>query len=1093
MKSNSKKIVILIVLTMGFVLFPNIKLDFGDGQKFNIIHPKPSAGYLESFIHVDGNWTATTSKAWCSGDGSWSNPYIIENVTIDAISSPTGSGILINNSKSEYFIIRNTKVYNAGIAGVKLENANNGTIINNNCSNNGAKGIFLYNSYNNTISGNTANNNSQIGIAISSYCDNNTISGNTANNNTQIGIYIGSYSNNNTISGNTANDNTNCGIYIGSYSNNNTITGNTANDNDQFGIYLEYYCDNNTISGNTANDNTYCGIAIYNYCDNNTIINNTANDNTQYGIYLGVECDISTITNNTANDNGQHGIGLRSSNNTVSGNTVNNNTQYGIYLNDSHNNTISGNTANDNAQHGIYLGLNCDNNTISGNNMTHSGIYIEGSSLEEYSSHNIDITNLVNDKPIYYYANEIGLGKDNFTYAGDPGQVILANCNNSKVSNLNLSYTSIGIFLCYSNNNTISKNIVNHNTQYGIYLTSYCDDNNITENYIYFNAMGAIVIESSTCDDTIISGNIIVSSDARFITDSGTNTIIKNCYFGMISPSIIVEVLAQLFSPTEIIITINVSSQHIGLEFSELSIQGWWNGNLIPLSNIIELGNSQYNISLTPILIEPILLNMTISAAYHNDKYYEINFSVYEPEYDRLFLEITKERFDEDEFEIYFRISNYSNDDINTASIQAWWDGINVNNPSVNFYGNGNYSVRLDPIFVGPTDNAPLFNMTISAPGYSDLYYEYEIANLYSTHLHVEFLFETYSEDNFTLYFQVENNTGGLIEGATIQAWWNGSENLVDVFVLNIFVGIYYVVLEPIFVSNASNYYESIEFNMTITAPGYENFYYERNISIEMSIPPPVSVSNLLFIEIWDQSFSLEEFNITFYLYNREIQGISDADIQMWWNGDNVSSNVVELENGLYNIMLTPLFTEPGEEPILLNMSVKAIGYPDKYYETKIAVKPDSEPDEDSKVLNIEILYQLFFMDEFNITFYIFNESNHGIDNVTIQMWWNSRNISTSVQNLGSGLYFVSLEPITVKPGEDPILLEIDISASGYEDKSFETYIAVDPDILLGETGEQTEDSPLIIIIITSTSIAGGIIIIGATAFLLRRRKGLKS
>jgi len=63
------------------------------------------------------------------------------------------------------------------------------------------------------------------------------------------------------------------------------------------------------------------------------------------------------------------------------------------------------------------------------------------------------------------------------------------------------------------------------------------------------------------------------------------------------------------------------------------------------------------------------------------------------------------------------------------------------------------------------------------------------------------------------------------------------------------------------------------------------------------------------------------------------------------------------------------------------------------------------------------------------------------------------------------------------------------ISAIGYENKSFETYIAVDPDILFGETGEPAEDSPLLIIIITSTSIVGGIILIGATIFLLRRRK----
>ena len=103
-------------------------------------------------------------------------------------------------------------------------------------------------------------------------------------------------------------------------------------------------------------------------------------------------------------------------------------------------------------------------------------------------------------------------------------------------------------------------------------------------------------------------------------------------------------------------------------------------------------------------------------------------------------------------------------------------------------------------------------------------------------------------------------------------------------------------------------------------------------------------------------------------------------------------------------------------------------------------------------------------------------------------MWWNGSDVSSSVHNLGSGLYFVSLEPITVIPGEDPILLEMNISASRYEEKSFETYIAVDPDILLEERGKLAEDSPLLIIIITSTSITGGIII-GAIAFLLRRRK----
>ena len=42
MKSNSKKIVILIILAIGFVFLPNMMLDFGDGQKTNVINPKES-------------------------------------------------------------------------------------------------------------------------------------------------------------------------------------------------------------------------------------------------------------------------------------------------------------------------------------------------------------------------------------------------------------------------------------------------------------------------------------------------------------------------------------------------------------------------------------------------------------------------------------------------------------------------------------------------------------------------------------------------------------------------------------------------------------------------------------------------------------------------------------------------------------------------------------------------------------------------------------------------------------------------------------------------------------------------------------------
>ncbi len=204
----------------------------------------------------------------------------------------------------------------------------------------------------------------------------------------------------------------------------------------------------------------------------------------------------------------------------------------------------------------------------------------------------------------------------------------------------------------------------------------------------------------------------------------------------------------------------------------------------------------------------------------------------------------------------------------------------------------------------------------------------------------------------------------------------------------------------------------------------------------------------------------------------------------MWWNGNLILSNdIKDNGNGFYNVSLLPIFVEPDENPILLNMTFSAAYHNVKYYEMNIAVEPepDDAPVSVSNLLFIEIRDQSFSLEEFNITFYIYNESNHGIDNVTIQMWWNSTDVSSIVLNLGSGLYFVSLEPITVKPGEDPILFEMNISAFGYEDKSFETYIAVDHDVLLGDDstgGEAIPGYSIIFIGLTAVGTIGLIYVI---------------
>jgi len=137
----------------------------------------------------------------------------------------------------------------------------------------------------------------------------------------------------------------------------------------------------------------------------------------------------------------------------------------------------------------------------------------------------------------------------------------------------------------------------------------------------------------------------------------------------------------------------------------------------------------------------------------------------------------------------------------------------------------------------------------------------------------------------------------------------------------------------------------------------------------------------------------------------------------------------------------------------------------------------------------VEITEHSYLLEQFNLTFFIFNETGQGIDFATINMWWNENDISDDVQNLGKGLYFVSLEPITVMPGEDPILLKMVISASGYEDKAFKTYLAIDPDTLEKEVGKAADGVPLVIILVAIISTAAGITVATATVVLLRKRK----
>jgi len=68
---------------------------------------------------------------------------------------------------------------------------------------------------------------------------------------------------------------------------------------------------------------------------------------------------------------------------------------------------------------------------------------------------------------VYYYKNTVGLIPSDFTNAG---QVILVNCDNSIIENINTSRGSCGIALHYCEGNMIRYVNSSYNNDCGIYL-----------------------------------------------------------------------------------------------------------------------------------------------------------------------------------------------------------------------------------------------------------------------------------------------------------------------------------------------------------------------------------------------------------------------------------------------------------------------------------------------------------------------------------------------------------------------------------------------------------------------------------------------
>ena len=241
-----------------------------------------------------------------------------------------------------------------------------------------------------------------------------------------------------------------------------------------------------------------------------TIVNNNLSYNNFYGIFVMGGND-NNVSNNLIMFNGGDGICLNNSGtSTISNNMISNN-GIGIFIRHySRGIAVINNTISNNRKYGIDIHIS-SYNTLTNNNMTGNeyNFGVTGTDLSHFI-HDVDTSNTVDGKPVYYLISQSKLVVDPFTYP-DIGYLGIVNSTNITVKDLNLTKNLQGVLFAFTNDSTIEDVSLSNNLD-GIDVF-YSSENKIINS----------TISSYTCGIRLRYCSNIITYD----------TLLKNCWYGI--------------------------------------------------------------------------------------------------------------------------------------------------------------------------------------------------------------------------------------------------------------------------------------------------------------------------------------------------------------------------------------------------------------------------------------------------------------------------------------------------------------------------------------------------------------------------------